>query len=139
MTEDPVTFATFFIVFLQPEPTLMSTYRLIREFSLHRRPGSIVTAIFIPLTVIFTLVFPTAVNSMSGYMTVNKPYVEARDGKILPFDDDMDMVAYVIHDGKRINETDDFIVPSYKNSNVNPLTPFLSSDESVPCRVFKVS
>lgn len=122
MTENPTTFATFFVVFLQPEPTLMSTYRLIREFSIHRRPGSIATAIFIPLTVIFTLVFPTAVNSMTGYMTVNDPYVEDRNGRMIPFSD-FDRVAYIIHDGKRINETDDLIIPFHSAGNVNPYLP----------------
>lgn len=117
MTEDPVTFATFFVVFLQPEPSLVATYRLIQDFSLHRRPGSIATTIFIPLGVVFTLVFPTAINSMTGYVTVNNPYIIGRDGKMLPFHD-FERVAYIIHDGQRINETDDLIIPFHTSGRV---------------------
>lgn len=118
MTEAPVTFATFWVVFLHQEATLPATYRLIREFILHRRPGSVTATIFIIITTIYILVFPTFVNSMSGYETFKKPYVEAADGNMLLLEE-FDLAAYIIHDGSRINLTDEYIVPYNSISKAN--------------------
>lgn len=110
MTEAPVTYATFWAIFLHQEPTLLSAYRLAREFYRHRRPGSVAAAAGIVLAILFLLVFPTAVNSMTGYMAVSVPYVESRDGNMIGASA-IDQVAYIIHDGHRIGKTDDYIVP----------------------------
>lgn len=118
MIESPVTFATFFVIFIQTEPTLVGTYRLIREFCLHRRPGSIAAGIFIPVTVIFLFIFPTFVNTTTGYITVSNPYIDGYDGDMIRFED-FDKVAYVIHDGDRIGETEDYVVPVYAHGKGN--------------------
>ena len=110
MTEAPVTYATFYVVFIHGDATVLSLYRLVRDFCRHRGPGSKWAAVFMPLSIIFILVFPTFVNAMSGYMTANDPYVEDRSGTMIPFYE-LKQVAYIIHDGDRINATDDWVIP----------------------------
>lgn len=119
MTQSPVTFATFFVIFLQAEPTVVSTYRLAREFCLHRRPGSIAAGIFIPVSVIFLFIFPTFVNTTTGYVADADAYVEGYDNKMILFGE-FDKIAYVIHDGDRIGEEEDFIVPVYAHGKRVP-------------------
>lgn len=109
MTEEPVTYSTFWAIFLHQEPTITSTYRLARDFYRHRRPGSVASAAGILLSILFLLAFPTAVNSMTGYMPVSDPYIRSREGSMIGASE-MDQVAYIIHDGERIGKTDDYAV-----------------------------
>lgn len=79
MTDEPVTYATFWAIFLHQEPTLTSTYRLTRDFYRHRRPGSVASAAGVLLSIVFLLAFPTAVNSMTGVHAGQRPvYKEPR-------------------------------------------------------------
>ena len=110
MTEAPVTYATYWAIFLNQEPTLISAYRLARDFYRHRRPGSVAAAAGIILTILFLLAFPTAVNSMTGYMTANVPYIKTREGHMMNASA-FDQVAYIIHDGERIGKTENYVVP----------------------------
>ncbi|SPO07045.1 uncharacterized protein DNG_09739 [Cephalotrichum gorgonifer] len=121
MTESPITYATFWVIFLHQEPTLVSTYRLMRDFLFRRGPGSITAAAFMLFTVVFLLVFPTFVNSMTGYKTTNEPYVKGFDQNMILLDK-LDKVAYIVHDGHRINQTDDYILRSYEGPMITTLS-----------------
>ncbi|KAK6844324.1 hypothetical protein PG995_014434 [Apiospora arundinis] len=57
----------------------------------------------------FTLLFPTLSGSMTGYINVSKGVVQAGGGAMVPFES-LDFVAYVIHDGWRVNLTGDYII-----------------------------
>lgn len=117
MTESPVTYATFWVIVLHQEPSFTSTYRLVREFSLHTRVGSRIASTFMVLTVVFVLVFPTFVNSMTGYITDNGPFIKMPDGNMVEFNK-LKRVAYVINDDRRINLTDDYNVTHSTSSMI---------------------
>jgi len=64
---------------------------------------------FIVFTMIFILTFPTLASSMTGYSVTNVAFVQSSDNNLIRFSD-FQAVAYVIHDGPRINLTPDFMV-----------------------------
>lgn len=64
---------------------------------------------FMVATLVFVLLFPTLSGSMTGYINVSKGFVQASGGEMVPFDS-LDFVAYVIHDGWRLNLTGGYII-----------------------------
>ncbi|KAI0011042.1 hypothetical protein F4779DRAFT_637798 [Xylariaceae sp. FL0662B] len=107
----PITFATFFIVFLQQEPSILSIIRVIRDFSCRRGLVSKTAMTFMASSMILTLGWSTLAGSMSGYTTVNESFVRDPDGNFVPFYR-FQPLAYVIHDGWRIGLSGDQPVPS---------------------------
>lgn len=105
----PVAYSTFFIVFIQKAPSLKAVYRTIRDLTSSNGLRSKLAMYFIVATMMFCLAFPTFATSMAGYTTANKAFVEQEDGGLTGFADVMP-VAYIIHDGSRINQTDELIV-----------------------------
>ncbi|KAI1770104.1 hypothetical protein F4818DRAFT_433974 [Hypoxylon cercidicola] len=117
MDRSPVTYQTFWVVFLHQEPTFFSILHLLRDFISFRRLSSVVAMIFMIATMIFVLVFPTFVSAMTGYTPVTKAFIQNDIDRLIPFSD-FKVLAYVIHDGFRINMTTDAYVmrplePSY--------------------------
>ena len=109
MIDSPVTYHTFWVIILHQEATITSIYRLTREFFLYKGVGSRTASTFILITTIFALAFPTFINSMTGYTTKNGAFVEMTDGNNIPLVS-FGNLFYVIHDGQRINLTDDYDV-----------------------------
>ena len=119
MAESPITYATFWVTFLHQEPTITSTYRLARDFYLYTGAGSPTASTFMVGTVAFALAFPTLINSMTGYVSDTSPYIRVEDGSMIPFEE-FKQVAYVIHDGHRVNLKDDYPV-FYNSSMTGPI------------------
>lgn len=69
--------------------------------------------VFIVMTMIFVLVFPTLGSAMTGYSGNVMPYVPDSAGNFIPFHD-FSIALYTIHDGDRINQTKDFHATIYK-------------------------
>jgi hypothetical protein len=46
---------------------------------------------------------------MTGYSANVRAFVKTRDGNLVPFNT-FQRVYFVIHDGQRVNKTDDFLV-----------------------------
>lgn len=109
MIEAPVTYATYWVLFLHQEPTITSTYRLARDFCFYTGTRSPVMSIFVIVTTIFALAYPTFVNSMSGYVTDNSPYIEVETGTMVPLFN-FTKLAYVIHDGDRVGLSKEYNV-----------------------------
>ena len=108
MATAPVTYDTFFTVFLEEEASFRSTFRLIRDFS--RRRGSKAAMTTIVLTMIYVLAWPTLASAMTGYTSALGSFVKDKQQNFISFDKFVP-VAYIIHDGWRVNFTTDFIVP----------------------------
>ncbi|KAH6869687.1 hypothetical protein B0T10DRAFT_523526 [Thelonectria olida] len=100
----PATYTSFFLVFLQKEPSLVSVYRISRDFIFVRGLCSTIATYFMVATMAFILGFPTFASSMTGYTTADKAYLELRDGKMYQLSN-ATPVAYLIRDGDRINKT----------------------------------
>ncbi|KAK8006108.1 hypothetical protein PG991_012405, partial [Apiospora marii] len=110
MRRHPVTYQVFRAIYLESEPTIVSTYRLIKDCVTGRRRVVPPTALaFMVATVVFILLFPTLSGSMTGYINLSRGFVQASGGEMVPFDS-LDFVAYIIHDGWRLNLTGDYII-----------------------------
>ena len=116
MEVQPVTFNTYRTVFLQNESLVLGIPRIIRDFCRRRGLHSRFAMVFIVLTMVFILIFPTLGSAMTGYSGNVKPYVPDLDGNFIPFNN-FSIVLYTIHDGKRIGQTDDFHATIFKEAN----------------------
>ena len=113
----PVTYSTFFQIFLQREPSLRSIYRISRDFSSGRVLHSKLAMWFMVMTMIFALAFSTMAGSMTGYTPAVEGFVKSDNGDLNRFSTSTN-IAYVIHDGDRINLTADYMVSSSPNGEL---------------------
>ncbi|OLN86906.1 hypothetical protein CCHL11_04617 [Colletotrichum chlorophyti] len=131
----PITYDSFWAIFLQDQPSFFSTYHLIRDFARSRGLQSRSVMVISISVAIFTLLFPTLGSAMTGYVANNEAFVKGYDGELVPFSE-FQLVQYVVHDGWRVNLTGDFLVtfpPLYRckpcvhdSLNLDPgLTGFL--------------
>lgn len=65
--------------------------------------------VYVVCAAIFILAFPTLGSAMTGYQTNSGAFVRGYGGELIKYSD-FDFVAYVIHDGWRVNLTGDFAV-----------------------------
>ncbi|KAH6621769.1 hypothetical protein C7974DRAFT_361696 [Boeremia exigua] len=118
MEVQPVTFNTYRMIFLQNESLVLGIPRIIRDFSKRRGLHSRCAMVFIILTMMFVLIFPTLGSAMTGYSGNVLAYVPDSAGNFVPFNN-FSIVLYTVHDGTRINQTDDFHATIYKSPNSN--------------------
>ncbi|KAM7215732.1 hypothetical protein V8F06_008842 [Rhypophila decipiens] len=71
------------------------------------------TAIFIILSMLFIIAFPTLASAMTGYRPNAKAFVVDNTGVLIPFES-LSLAAYVIHDGSRIGFKDGQVIPFTK-------------------------
>ncbi|KAF6825230.1 hypothetical protein CMUS01_09902 [Colletotrichum musicola] len=122
----PVTYETFRTIFLQETPTLYSTWCLARDFVRSHGLRSRVVMVYVVCVAVFILAFPTLGSAMSGYQTNSGAFVRGYGGELIKYSD-FDFVAYVIHDGWRVNLTGDFAV-TYAKSSYSSNTEQLVND-----------
>lgn len=72
--------------------------------------------VFMVLTMIFAMIFPTFAGAMTGYSANTNAYINATDANYVPFKA-FDYALYTIHDGYRVNLTDDYIVSYFSSYN----------------------
>ncbi|WQF79509.1 hypothetical protein CDEST_04523 [Colletotrichum destructivum] len=109
MQVKPVTYDTFYAIFLQDQPGIYSTLHLIRDFTRSGGLQSRVTMVVMIFVSIFVLLFPTLGGAMSGYSANNDAYVKGYEGTLIPLDE-FTIVGYIIHDAWRINMTGDLLL-----------------------------
>jgi hypothetical protein len=109
METSPVTFKTYRTIFLQKEVTIFSIYNLLKDFIALLRLPSKIAMVFMVLSMIFTLLFPTFASAMTGYSGNVGAFIPDANQTLVPFNQ-FHRVLYVIHDGKRINLTDDYYI-----------------------------
>ncbi|KAI1118895.1 hypothetical protein F5Y14DRAFT_398091 [Nemania sp. NC0429] len=109
MDTTPMTYTTFTTLFIEHGPSFTSAYRLIRDFMLYRRLKSKIATTWIILSILFVFAWPTLVAAMSGYSPETGAYVTDIKGNFVPYNE-FQLLAYVIHDGNRINLTTSFPV-----------------------------
>ncbi|KAI1209380.1 uncharacterized protein F4807DRAFT_91772 [Annulohypoxylon truncatum] len=105
----PVTYTVFFTIFLQVEPTFYSTVNIARAFISHRGLRSKIAMGFMVWSMIFLMAWPTVASAMTGYTSVREALVLDYNGHYIPFRE-FQPIAYIIHDGWRVNLTGDYIV-----------------------------
>lgn len=110
MVTTPVTYDTYWTVFMKDEVSAMSIFHVIRDFATNRGLRSRAAMIFMIMSMIFVLAFPTLVSAMTGYTTNREAFITDSQQNLIPFASFIP-VAYIIHDGWRINLTGDYFVP----------------------------
>jgi hypothetical protein len=101
MDSIPVTFDTFFAIYLEEAASLKSTAKLIRDFATRQGLRSRLAMAYIVTTMLFLLAWPTLASAMTGYTAAEGAYVFDNDGNLLSIAG-FHQVLYVIHDGWRI-------------------------------------
>lgn len=102
MMTDPVTYQTFWAVFMQDGPSLRSIILTIRDFAWIRGLRSKATMVFMILSMTFVLAFPTLASAMTGYSANTEAVVRTNGVNQVPFSQ-FKRARYVIHDGNRVN------------------------------------
>ncbi|KAI1421473.1 hypothetical protein F5Y12DRAFT_718434 [Xylaria sp. FL1777] len=110
METTPITYTTFIILFIERGPEFTSFCQLLRDFVLYRRLGSKISTAWVIFSMFFVLAWPTFIASASGYTPQTGPYVVDINENFVPYNE-FRLLAYIIHDGSRINLTDDYPVP----------------------------
>jgi hypothetical protein len=108
METTPITFRTYRTIFWQDQ-TILAIPRITRDFSSRLGLHSRLAMTFIVSTMIFIWTFPTLGSAMTGYSANVQAFVKVRDGNLVPFNT-FRRVYFIIHDGNRVNKTDDFPV-----------------------------
>lgn len=118
MAASPVTYATFFTIYIQRDPSISSIIRLVRDFTSQRGLVSRSAMVFMVLTMLFALALPTLVSAMTSYNAVTQAMVLKVDGTYEPLLQ-FQPLAYMVHDGWRIDLTGDYPVSYVNYSNTS--------------------
>lgn len=109
MMTNPITYQTFWAVYIRDGPSLWSILHTTKDLSLIRGLAPKSAMVFIILTMIFVLAFPTLSSAMTGYSANNRAMVNTIGVTQAPFSQFLE-VRYVIHDGDRINKGANYAV-----------------------------
>ena len=131
MRTHPVTFTTYRALFLQSQPSLLDVPRIIRDFTVRLSLHSRLAMCFMVSTMAFILAFPTFAGAMTEYQSAVQAFISDTDGNLIPFQQ-FNFVAYIIHDGWRINATSDFVVAiNHDKQGMGPYS-YISDQSSHP-------
>ncbi|KAI0457980.1 hypothetical protein F5B21DRAFT_462399 [Xylaria acuta] len=117
METKPTTYAVFFVLFLEDGPSFLSSYRLIRDFVRYGGLPSRFSTVWILLSMIFVLAWPTLIASMSGYTPEMDAYVQDVDGNFVQYTE-FQLLNYIIHDGWRIGLNEDYPITATQSRNI---------------------
>ncbi|KAH7142700.1 hypothetical protein B0J13DRAFT_503038 [Dactylonectria estremocensis] len=137
MATGPVTFDTFFTVYLEDEASLRSTAKMMRDFSTRRGLRSKLAMTFFIIAMIYVLAWPTLAGAMTGYTSANGAFVIDNQQNLISFSS-FTPVAYVIHDGWRLNLTGNHLV-SYIGSSSRDKEPIMmigSTPDATACSAY---
>lgn len=110
METTPLTYTSFTILFMEGDPAFTSICQLLWDFVLYRRLRSGISTTWVIVSMVFVLAWPTLIAAMSGYSPEAGAYVKDLDENLVPYNE-FRPLAYIIHDGTRINLTADYAVP----------------------------
>lgn len=110
---------------MQDGISLLGVTGVIRDFIARRRLKSKTAMIFMAVTMLFVLAWPTVASAMTGYDSNNVAFIKIKDGSLIPFASFIPLL-YVIHDGSRIDGlTDEYLVPCCSEASKSPLDIFI--------------
>lgn len=111
LATDPITYQTFWTIFMQDGPSLRSVFRTVRDFIWLRGLRSKSIMFFMIFTMMFVLAFPTLASAMTGYSANNQAWVKTDDVKQVLFSH-FERARYVINDGNRVGLSAKFAIVS---------------------------
>lgn len=106
-----ITYNTYWTFFMGRDtgPGLKTVSVLVRDFATRKGLRSKATMVIVVLTMVFVMSWPTIASAMSSYDNNTISYINRTDKTQVPFSS-FKPLLYVIHDGSRINLTDDLKV-----------------------------
>ncbi|KAI0435082.1 hypothetical protein F5Y09DRAFT_294779 [Xylaria sp. FL1042] len=84
MTIQPVTFATYRILFADSGPSISSTTSLLHDFIRFKGLASKSAGAFLIYSILLSLALPTLVSSATGYTSLNEGFIRAYDNNLVP-------------------------------------------------------
>jgi hypothetical protein len=118
MDKAPVSYTTFFAIFIGQDSSIWNVFRLIREFLRRGGLGSKIATTFMLAVMIFVTCWPTMVGSMTGYTPANRAMIKDKRGVLFPFSKFVPL-AFIVHDGQRGGlPSDQYPVPAYDLSGI---------------------
>ena len=102
METGPVTYNTFWAIFIESAPGFFATVQFLRDTITGRSLLAKPAVFFMLWSMIFILAFPTMMSAMTAYDLTNRAYFrdEAGDNLMIPLEH-FELLAYMVHDGKR--------------------------------------
>jgi hypothetical protein len=101
---------------MDDQPSFRSTLRFIRDSTVKRTGHSKAAMAFFAASMLFVLAFPTMASAMTGYRANSGAFVTDSQKNMIAINS-FAPVAYVVHDGLRINLTDNYMVAFASPSN----------------------
>ncbi|KAK0707852.1 hypothetical protein B0H67DRAFT_647991 [Lasiosphaeris hirsuta] len=111
MATTPVTYVTFWTIYLHQETSVRAWIQLMREFWSGGVLKSKIAIVFIAYAMLFLISIPTLAGAMTGYTPIIDPFIRRNDSSLIPFRE-LAKVSYIIQDGSRVGLTDNYVVPS---------------------------
>ncbi|KAH6663284.1 hypothetical protein F5X68DRAFT_123649, partial [Plectosphaerella plurivora] len=109
MESKPVTYNTYFTTHLESSASVRSTLKMMRDFSTRKGLRSRIAMAIIILDLLFMLAWPTLASIMTGYTSEEASFVRDSAGNLITTTQ-INTLAYVIHDGWRVNVSGDYLV-----------------------------
>lgn len=131
MYESRTTYHTFWVAFVEDAPSLLSTYRLARDAARQasRRPR--LAKVFVVLVMVYVLVFPTLASSMTGYRPNAQGFINDGQNNLIPCSSFAE-VAYIIHNGQRVNLSLNHAILFVELSRKTDRSPIKCADTCYP-------
>ena len=127
MESSPVSYGTFEAITLQ-NGSLTACLKLARDLLKNRTIQARATVIWMIISAIFVLAFPTIISAMTGYSVNIQSFVEVDNGNLVQYSN-FTLIRYIVHDADRIHESlgKDFQVTT--NGNVGGLREISQLDD----------
>ncbi|KAK4444532.1 hypothetical protein QBC34DRAFT_474791 [Podospora aff. communis PSN243] len=109
MHRHPVTYSTFWTAFMDGQPSMYSTLHLMRDGAFGGVGQSRASMAFFAIAMPFVLAFPTMASTMTGYRAKAGAFVTDSKNNLMAVDSFVP-VLYAVHDGQRINLTENYMV-----------------------------
>ena len=107
MENEPISYKTFKAITLQHD-SWSAIWQLSRHFLCNKNARAKAVVLWIILSALYIVSFPTLVSAMSGYSANIEAFVIVNNIYV-PFSEFV-LVRYIIHDGWRVNLTGDYMV-----------------------------
>lgn len=110
MRRGPITYDTYWAAFMDDQPSAWQTLIFIRDSVTKHSSQPLGATIFVVLAILLVLSFPTMASAMTGYRAKTEGFITDVQGNLVPISSFI-LAAYVIHDGSRLNLSNNYVFP----------------------------
>ena len=124
MEASPVSYRTFEAIALR-DVSLSSIFMLCRDFAFNRGLRAKLALLWIIISALFILAFPTLMSAMTGYSANSQAFVKGKDSQLIPFSE-FRLINFIIYDGWRVGLTGSYLVTLNPNGTTGKLSELMS-------------